>query len=71
MYIHIKATTGAKHESLVEIKPLYFAISVKQKAERNTANERIIELLQIYFKTKNIRIINGHRSPTKLVSVGE
>ncbi len=69
MYIHVKAIPGAKQESIEEIKPGYFAISVREKAEHNAANNRIVEILRMHFKTQNIRIINGHHSPSKLVSI--
>lgn len=69
MYIHIKVTPGARKEILVETKPAYFTISVREKAEGNAANKRVIELLQEHSKTKNVRIINGHHSPSKLISI--
>ncbi len=69
MYIHTKVIANARKESFEEIKAGYFAISVKEKAEGNKANKRVVELLEEHFKTKNVRIINGHQSPSKLVSV--
>jgi len=48
---------------------LYFKISVREKAENNEANKRVIELLQEHFKTKNVRIVNGHQSPSKLIFI--
>ena len=69
MYIHAKVTPGARKESIEETKPSYFKISVREKAENNEANKRVVELLCEYFKTKNVRIVNGHQSPSKLVSV--
>jgi uncharacterized protein YggU (UPF0235/DUF167 family) len=70
MYIHIKVTANARKESFEETKPSYFNISVREKAEGNMANRRVIELLQNHFKTKDVRIINGHQSPSKLISIG-
>jgi len=69
MYIHITLTPGAKKESLKEIKDNYFEISVKPKAERNLANDRLLEILKKHFGSKKIRIINGHHSRKKLLSV--
>jgi len=69
VYIHVKTTPGARKESIEETKPLYFKISVREKAENNEANKRVIELLQEHFKTKNVRIVNGHQSPSKLIFI--
>lgn len=69
MYIHVKVTPGARKEMLEETKPAYFKILVREKAENNEANRRVVELLCEHFKTKNVRIVNGHQSPSKLVSV--
>jgi uncharacterized protein YggU (UPF0235/DUF167 family) len=69
MYIHVKAKTKQKIEYIKEVKENYFEISVKEKAEHNNANDRILEILKKYFKTNKIRIINGHKSPSKLISI--
>lgn len=69
MYIHIKAKTKQKEEYIKELKPLYFEVSVREKAENNMANNRILEILKKHFGTNQIRIINGHKSPSKLISV--
>ncbi len=69
MYIHVKVKTKQKKEYIKELKPQYFEVSVKEKAEKNLANKRILKILQKYFKTQKVKIINGHRSPNKLISV--
>jgi uncharacterized protein YggU (UPF0235/DUF167 family) len=71
MYIRAKITPSAKKEVFRQINKDHFEISVKEKAERNLANNRILELFSIHFRLpKNkIRIVNGHRSPTKLLIV--
>ena len=71
IYIKVVVTTGAKKESIVAKKPDHFEISVKEKAERNLANEKVIELLARYFNVpvKKVRIINGHHHPHKLLVV--
>jgi len=69
MYIHVKAKTKQKEEYMIEIKESYFEISVREKAENNLANRRILEILKNHFGTSKIRIINGHKSPSKLISI--
>jgi uncharacterized protein YggU (UPF0235/DUF167 family) len=49
----------------------HFIISVKEKAERNMANARVLEIVAEHFKIpKNkVRIVNGHHHPSKLIIV--
>lgn len=71
MYIHIKVVTNARKESFVQESKDHFLASVKEKAERNVANARIVSLVAGYFDLPvgKVRIINGHHSPSKLISV--
>lgn len=69
MYIHVKALTKQKKEYIKESKTGYFEISVKEKPENNMANNRILEILRNYFNTNNVHIVNGHKSPSKLISI--
>lgn len=68
-YIHIKVSAGARQESFKKIKEDHFAVSVKEKAERNLANARVLELVAEHFKipVSKVRIVNGHRHPSKLL----
>ena len=70
-YIHVKVTAGAKKESFEKLKDDHFEIWVKEKAERNMANTRVLELIALHFKIpKNkVRIVNGHRHPSKLLVI--
>ena len=49
MYIHVKVIAGAKKEVLKLKNSDHFEISVKEPAERNLANTRIIELVASHF----------------------
>ncbi len=70
-YIHVKVVAGARKESFKQKSEDHFEISVKEKSERNMANARVIELVSEHFKvSKNkVRIVNGHRHPSKLLVV--
>ena len=70
-YIHVKVTAGAGKESFKKKSEDHFEISVKEKAERNMANTRVIELLAEHFKIpiSKVRIINGHHHPSKLLII--
>ncbi len=73
MYIRVKVTPGAKKESFVpeEGKDNYFLAHVREKAERNMANARVRELVAEYFgvPTTKTRVISGHRSRSKILSI--
>jgi uncharacterized protein (TIGR00251 family) len=71
MYIKIKVKTEAKKERFSKISEDHFEIDVKVPAERNMANDRVIELVRNYFKGYNgdIRIVSGHHSPSKIISL--
>ena len=70
-YIHVKVTAGVKKESFKQKNKDHFEISVKEKAEHNMANTRVLELIAEHFKVSpnKVRIINGHRHPSKLLVV--
>jgi uncharacterized protein YggU (UPF0235/DUF167 family) len=70
-YIHVKVTAKAKKESLKQKSKDHFEISVREPAERNMANARVLDLVALHFKvSKNkVRIVNGHRSLSKLLVV--
>ena len=71
MYIHVKVSAGAGKESWKQKSPDHFEISVKEKAERNLANNRVLALVAKHFKVpvNKVRIVNGHRHPSKLLIV--
>ena len=71
MYIKVKVQAGAKKEEIKKKAKDSYIISVKEKAERNMANIRVCEIIASVFKVsiKNVRIINGHQSPSKMISI--
>ncbi|MDO8514144.1 MAG: DUF167 domain-containing protein [bacterium] len=71
MHIKVRVKTGMKKESL-KTSGSRFEISVKEKAERNQANARVVALVAAHFKVrvKDVRIVSGHHSASKMLSVG-
>jgi len=71
MYIKVRVYPKSKKEEFIQISPNRFEIKVKEKAERNIANLRIREILAENFETElgNVKIVNGHHSPLKLISI--
>lgn len=73
MYIHVRVHANAKKEVWTARKPAHFEASVREKAENNKANERVLHLVANHFgiPVDHVRIVNGHHSPSKLISVRE
>ena len=71
MYIKVTAHPGNRKESIEEIGEQAFVIAVREPAERNLANGRIRELLALRFEVpvSSVRILTGHRSRSKMVSI--
>jgi uncharacterized protein (TIGR00251 family) len=71
VYIKVKVITEARKEKIVKKTKDHFDISVKEPAERNMANKRVLELVRDYFKVYNgdVRIVSGHHSPSKIISL--
>ena len=71
MYIRVRVFPGMKKEVVKKISDTHFEITVKLPAKQNLANRRVMELIAQEFKIKKggVRIISGHHSPAKIVSV--
>ena len=71
MYIKVKVQPNSKKELFDKTSEDTFAISVKEKPIQNMANKRVIELLTDYFSVSrgDLKIISGHRSPSKIINV--
>jgi uncharacterized protein YggU (UPF0235/DUF167 family) len=69
MYIHVKVMAGVKEEKIHKKSDTQFLVSVREEAERNMANKRIVKIFQQLYGTGKVRIINGHQSTSKLLSV--
>jgi uncharacterized protein YggU (UPF0235/DUF167 family) len=71
MYIKVHAVAGSKKEEVILEKPNYLKIFVRQEAKQNMANKRILEIVarEYHVKPAQVRIVSGHHSPSKLLSV--
>lgn len=70
MYIKVRVFAGSKKEEFKKISDTHFEIKVKEKAERNMANKKVVELVrQRLGAMGDVRIISGHHSPSKILSV--
>jgi uncharacterized protein YggU (UPF0235/DUF167 family) len=69
MYIYVRVIAGARAESVEQVLSDHLCIRVREEAERNQANTRILEILRGLYPNTVVRIINGHHSPSKLIAI--
>jgi uncharacterized protein YggU (UPF0235/DUF167 family) len=65
-YIRVRVTTGAKKQTVLKQKDVYH-ISVKEKPERGSANEKVRSVLarELGEHVQNLSLIKGHTTPSK------
>ncbi len=70
MFIKVFVTPGAKKEK-VEEKGETLAIAVREPAMGNRANDRVREIIaeRVGAPLGKVRILTGHRSRAKMVSI--
>lgn len=72
MYIKVFVTPGAKREK-VEEKGEELVISVREEAQANRANDRVREIVaeRTGAPLGKVRILTGHRSRAKMISISQ
>lgn len=72
-HVSAKVTPGAKRERIREVREGRYEISVREEAEHNAANTRVVELLAraLGVPAKQVRMIKGHRGSAKVFTIGE
>ncbi len=73
MYVRVSVYPSAKKEDVSQTGENRYEIKVKEPAERNLANARVIELIGSLYEVspKSIRIISGHHSSRKILSLAD
>ena len=71
MYVHVRVRAGQKKEGLAAAAKDRLQIAVKEPAEQNLANRRVAVLVARHYHVapNKVRLISGHRSPSKIFSV--
>lgn len=69
MYIKVKIRAGTKKEVITQTTEDHYDISLKEKAVNNRANDRLLEIMHERYPDSIIRIISGHHSPSKILSI--
>jgi uncharacterized protein YggU (UPF0235/DUF167 family) len=69
--VRVRVRADMRRERITEVKPHDFTIDVREPAERNEANERVLALLTMHYNVpiKNAHIISGHQSGNKKVAI--
>ncbi len=70
MYLKIKVIPDAKNQKIEKLDDDSWRVWVKVPAENNLANNRVLELVRDAYPNQPVRIISGHHSPSKIISIG-
>ena len=69
MFIKIKVKTGSRTEKVEKKADDLYLVSVKEEAERNMANDRVLEIFRSLYPNQSVNLVKGHHSPAKIVEV--
>ncbi len=70
MYLKLKVITDSKIEKVEKVKDDEYRIWTKMPASNSLANTRVLEIIRNEYPNQSVRIVSGHHSPSKIVSVG-
>ena len=70
MYLKIKVFPDSRTERVEKVSEEEWKVWTKKPAERNLANERVLELVREEYPNEAVRIVSGHQTPSKIVSIG-
>lgn len=70
MLVSVRVKTKAPREEIVEHNGR-LEISVREARERNEANRRVTAIIARHFgvRVADVRIVKGHRTPSKVFSI--
>jgi uncharacterized protein YggU (UPF0235/DUF167 family) len=73
MYIKARVKAGEKKEKIEKKSDNTFIISVKEKAENNLANKKVLEIVALHcgVEIKKVKIVSGHHKSSKLLLINE
>ena len=71
MLIHVKIHPDSKEDKIIQKNDTGFIVYVKEPAEDNRANKRMLEIVADKFKIikSKVRIITGHHQPSKILEI--
>jgi len=70
-HIKVKVQTGSRREYVSESKRDILHIEVKEKPERNEANNRVRAIVAEHFSipVRLVKIVSGHKRPNKVIAI--
>lgn len=71
MFIKVKVFVNSKKQEIIEKENSGFEIKVKEKAENNLANERVVKILANYFKISenSVKLVKGRKQRSKIFRI--
>ncbi|MFM2383473.1 MAG: hypothetical protein RIQ72_45 [Candidatus Parcubacteria bacterium] len=71
--IHVKITPEAKSDTVEKKTDTSYMVSVREPAELNQANKKMLRLLAAYFEVSlsKVKIVTGHKQPSKIIEISE
>lgn len=68
-YVRAVVSAGARRESIRQEPDGSFRIAVKEPAEQNAANRRVLVLVAnaLGLSARQLRIVSGHHKPSKML----
>ena len=71
VYVRVHVQPNARRERFEKRGEKEFDASVREPAERNLANRRVVALVAAHYGVppRRARLVSGHRSPTKIIDV--
>lgn len=69
MYIKVHAVPDSRDESVAGKGADTLIIRVKEPAEGNCANKRILGIVRQRYPGRAVRMVSGHQSSHKIISV--
>ncbi|MCE9628827.1 MAG: DUF167 family protein [Candidatus Vogelbacteria bacterium] len=71
LFVKVKVIPGSHRQKLAILQPDSLVLSVKEPAENNLANLRVVVMVAEYYQVlpKQVKIISGHHRPNKMLEV--
>lgn len=69
--IHVKIHPQSKEDLVKKKSNTSFIVFVREPAEQNQANRKLLRLLAEYFNVPlgKIKIVTGHKQPSKIIEI--
>ena len=69
VHIRVKVMASARKEKVLKVAENRYEIAVREPAEDNRANARVLEILRGLYPGTQVRMVKGHHAPHKTFSI--